>query len=63
MSYGDVMKMPTYERRLFINMFRKEMDARQEQLENERNNAKPSGKGSRKRRITGDAVKKYSGMS
>jgi hypothetical protein len=61
MSYTDVMKMPTYERRLFINIFKREMDNRQEQMENVKNSN--SGKGKRTRRITGDEVKKYSGMS
>jgi hypothetical protein len=62
MSYGDVMKMPTYERRLFINLFKKDMELRQEHMENQKNNSS-SGKGNKKTRITGDAVKKYSGMS
>jgi hypothetical protein len=57
------MKMPTYERRLFINIFRKEMDAREEQMETQRNNNVSTGKGKRTRRVTGDEVKKYSGMS
>jgi len=55
MSYGDVMNMPVYERRFFINMFKMEMENRRERVEEAGNNV--NGKGRRSKKISGEALK------
>jgi hypothetical protein len=63
MSYTDVMDMPTYERRFFINIFTEEMEKRKEQMEEAQNKTTSTGKGTRTTKITGEQVKKFSGKS
>ena len=60
MSYSDVWKMPTYERRFFIDAFKKEMNRQQEHIEELKAQSKTTGaKGTRQTRVSGEAVKKY----
>ena len=62
MSYSDVMNMPTYERRFFIRIFTEQLEDQKERVEEQQKNATASnGKGKRVTRISGDAVKNYSG--
>jgi hypothetical protein len=56
-SYGDLMTMPTYERRFYIDMFKNEMEMRKEHIEEAKNNAKSGGKGSRSSKVSGEALK------
>jgi hypothetical protein len=48
MSYGDVLKMPTYERRYFLSLFKKQID------NSESTTQTSSGKS---KTITGEALK------
>jgi hypothetical protein len=62
MSYADVMSMPTYERRFFIRIFTEQLEKQKEKAEEQQQNATASnGKGKRVTRISGNAVKNYSG--
>jgi len=62
MSYVDVMGMPTYERRFFIRIFTEQIEHQKEVIEEQQKNATASnGKGKRVTRISGNAVKNYSG--
>jgi len=55
-SREDVMKMPTRERRGHIYRFNKEIEARNQMIEETRANSK-SGKGKKNNRISGEALK------
>jgi hypothetical protein len=59
-SYESVMKMPTYERRFFIDMLIRENNAHKEHVQGAQQTTQ-SGKGKRTRKISGNAVKEYSG--
>ena len=64
MSYSDVMRMPTQERKLFIAIHIAKMEEKKEKIEEEREAAlakQSGGKGSKTKTISGDAVKAYSG--
>jgi len=50
------MNMPVYERRFFLGLLTKEFEKREEET-NESSNTISSSKGSRKTRISGDALK------
>jgi hypothetical protein len=58
-SYIDVMTMPVYERRFFINMLLKQHEKEQEYIEENKNNGtnNSNAKGNRKTKISGDALK------
>jgi hypothetical protein len=56
-SYSDVMGMPTYERRFFIETLRNDVKQQNENIEEAKNNVTSSGKGSRSKQISGDALK------
>ena len=57
------MQMPTQDRRFFIALHKGWKEEAKEQLENQVSNSKSTGKGVKSTKITGDAVKKYSGKS
>lgn len=58
MTYTDVLSMPTYERRFFIGQLTREAAKREEQMERAREQSQANnGKGSRTKRISGDALK------
>ena len=57
MSYSDVMSMPVYERRFFIEMFREEMETQKERMDEASKNRSSGGKGTRSKTISGDALK------
>jgi hypothetical protein len=58
MTYTDVLSMPTYERRFFIGQLTRDSVKREEQMEKAREqNQANNGKGSRTKRISGDALK------
>lgn len=52
-SYNDVMEMPTYQRRFFIETLKLENQAKREHMEEVKN----TGKGTRSRTISGEALK------
>ena len=59
-TYNDVLSMPTYERRFFLNMLIKETKEREEKIEELKENeskSKNTGKGSRETRVSGEALK------
>lgn len=55
MGYSDVMMMPVYERRFFIDMLVKQREKMTEDSENQQPNK--NAKGSRQSRISGDSLK------
>lgn len=57
MSYSDIMRMPTFERRFYIQMYREEMEKQEEELKEIKNNKKSGGKGTRSSTISGEALK------
>lgn len=56
-SYLDVMAMPVYERRFFINILLKQNEKKQEYFEEGQANKNSNAKGNRKTKISGDALK------
>jgi hypothetical protein len=56
-GYMDVMSMPVYERRFFINILLKQQEKQQEYVENNSNVSNANAKGNRKSKISGDALK------
>lgn len=57
-TYSDIMRMPTYERRFFLGMLTREKEKRDEMMEKMMDEKKTKGsKGSRSTRISGDALK------
>ena len=61
-SYNEIMEMPVHERRFFINIFTEQREKEEEKLEELRNNSNmSSSKGTRTKRISGNAVKNFSG--
>jgi len=52
-SYNDVMEMPTYQRRFFIETLQSENQRQKERAEEVRN----TGKGTRSRTISGETLK------
>lgn len=56
-SYGDLMRMPTYERRLFIQLYREEVEENNERIEEANRNRSSGGKGTRSKTISGSALK------
>ena len=56
-SYSDIMKMPTYERRLYIELYKSELEERKERLEEAQNNRSSGVKGTRTKTISGQALK------
>lgn len=57
-SYSDIMNMPTYERKFFIGLLMKKQEKRQEEIDNLKSKASSSSsKGTKKSRISGDALK------
>lgn len=57
MTYTDVLSMPTYERRFFIGRLTKDYVKREEIKENGGDNYTSNTKGTRKKKISGDALK------
>jgi hypothetical protein len=58
MTYTDVLSMPTYERRFFIGQLTRDNAKQEEQMERAREqNQASNGKGSRTKKISGDALK------
>lgn len=55
--YSDVMMMPVYERRFFINMLLKQREKQQEYIDNQSTTTNKNAKGNRKSTISGDALK------
>ena len=55
MGYNDVMMMPVYERRFFIDLLMKQREKSNEELNNKVSNK--NAKGSRQSKISGDALK------
>lgn len=55
MGYNDVMMMPVYERRFFIDLLIKQREKTQEDIGNPVSNK--NAKGSRQSKISGDALK------
>ncbi len=57
-TYGDVLKMPVYERRFFLGLLTKEHTEKQAHMEEMREQAKTKGsKGNRTTKIGGQALK------
>lgn len=56
-GYNDVLNMPTNERRYYMGMLIKTKSDEQEAAEKARNNANPNAKGSRKTKVSGEALK------
>jgi hypothetical protein len=54
-SYEDALMMPTYDRRLFLEMLKDEKNQEREHYEEMKN----SNKGGRGKKLTGDAVKQF----
>jgi len=59
MGYNDVMIMPTYERRLFLDFLYNDNREEKEHVENMVKNQTRTSKGHRTTRLSGDAVKKF----
>jgi hypothetical protein len=61
-TYNDAMNIPTYERRFFIDTLRRENTMQKEKMQEARDSqSSQTGKGKRTRKISGNAVKEYSG--
>jgi hypothetical protein len=56
-GYNDVLNMPTNERRYYMGMLIKTKSDEQEAAEKARNSANPNAKGSRKTKVSGEALK------
>lgn len=56
-TYRDVMDMPVYERRFYIEMFKDEMDQQKERMDEMKKQKSSGGKGTRTKTISGDALK------
>ncbi len=52
-SYSDLMLMPTYERRFYIQLYKEELDKETERLENAKSNSNVKGS----RTVSGEALK------
>ncbi len=57
MGYNDVMMMPVYERRYFINLLVKQHQKRVEYMEENETQKGSNAKGTRKTKVSGDALK------
>lgn len=55
--YNDVMSMPVYERRFFINLLLAQHEKQQQFIDDNSNAANSNAKGSRKTKISGDSLK------
>ncbi len=55
--YIDVMSMPVYERRFFINLLLNQHEKQQQYIEDNAGTTNSNAKGSRKTKISGDALK------
>jgi hypothetical protein len=56
-DYSDVMSMPVYERRFFIEMFKDEMEQQKERMDEAKKNRSSGGKGTRSKTVSGEALK------
>jgi len=56
-QYSEVMSMPVYERRFYIEMFKDEMEMQKERMDDARKNATSGGKGTRSKTVSGEALK------
>jgi hypothetical protein len=56
-SYSDIMRMPTFERRFYIQTYKEEMEEKKEKMEEQAKNSSSGGKGSRSRTVSGEALK------
>jgi hypothetical protein len=59
-SYEGAMRMPTYERRFFIDTLKRELNMQRDRVQ-EAQETRQVSKGKRTRKISGNAVKEYSG--
>ena len=55
--YIDVMSMPVYERRFFINLLLNQHEKQKQYIEDNSSATNSNAKGSRKTKISGDALK------
>lgn len=55
--YNDVMSMPVYERRFFINLLLKQHEKQKEIIDNSQTTTNSSAKGNRQSKVSGDALK------
>jgi len=63
MTYSDVMKMPTIERRYFIRKYIEQQEDKAERATQQQEEVKNTGKGQRTRKVSGGAVKQFSGKN
>jgi hypothetical protein len=56
-GYNDVLNMPTNERRYYMGMLIKSKQEEQVKVEEMRNKANSNAKGSRKTKVSGEALK------
>ena len=57
-NYNDVLMMPTYERRFFLSLLTKDIREREEKFKEQQSTHQDNNaKGSRKRKISGEALK------
>lgn len=59
MSYNDVLSMPVYERRFFLNSFIEENEKKKAKIEEEQENQNntSNGKGTRTTKVSGEQLK------
>jgi hypothetical protein len=56
-GYNDVLNMPTNERRYYMGMLIKSKQEEQAKVDEMKNRANPNAKGSRKTKVSGEALK------
>lgn len=56
-SYSDIMSMPVYERRFYIEMFKDEMEIKKEKMEEITKNRSSGSKGTRTTTVSGEQLK------
>ena len=56
-QYSEVMSMPVYERRFYIDMFKNEMEDHNEKMSEAKKNRTSGGKGTRSKTVSGEALK------
>lgn len=58
MSYSDVMRMPTYERHMFLRFFMEEVKQQKDEIQESRNQGS-----SNTNRISGDEIKQWAAQN
>lgn len=56
-GYDDAMRMPTRERKIFLNEFLNEKEQTDQEIDEQNDNVQSSGKGKRTRRVGGEELK------